>query len=865
MSTSTHTGLRKPMRTISLRTIAAHKLRLALTILAVVLGTAFIAGSSMFTTSLSNSFAKIISTQYDDVDIVISSERNVGRQVSVDDVNKLRERDDFTSVELMVEPAPIILAGTDGKAIQTGGAPSTALSYNPDDEPTDTVTLLEGDWPADTDTVAVNASAAERGNISIGDSVTVVTPSDQFEVTVVGTFDFPTATGGWIGVLLPEDQFLPIYAPDGRVNAASVVLDDGADTAAVVDELRNEYPDYVIDDAQVLVERQTEELKNALSFINYFLWAFAAIALLVGTFIISNTFAMIVAERTREFALLRSIGASRSQITRSVIGEAGVVGLIGSALGILLGIGLAKGLFFALEKKGVGMPDSGLSLTPTTLIVPLVVGAVVTVLSAWAPARRAGSIHPVEAMRSGDSSSQNSLRVRTIVGGLITAVGAGLCMFGAFTTGIDEVKHRLIFVGVGALAVIIGVWLIGPALSIPVVGGLGRVVGAPFGAVGKLASTNSRRSPRRTAATAFALTLGLMMVSSIGMLGATMRNSIETIVDDVVTSDYLVTGQNSSVFKIPSSVEPKITELDEVGAAHSVYLAPLLVNGVPMSKTFGGPPRTSVADLNLDAGEGMKVTVSSGSGNLNDEKGVVLYDGIAKNFNLGVGDNVTLSTLDGSRTLDVPILGTYEEMQAGGPGIVSTAAARELLPIDQMSVEMILVDGADGVDSAALGQALTNAMEDYLVVQVMSKEDYASSQANQVDQLLGILYGLLGLAVIIAVLGIINTLALSVTERRREIGMLRALGTQRSQIRTMIYLESVVIALFGAILGAAVGLGLGWCFTRTIGEDALETIIIPWGQLGVMLVGSAVVGVIAAVWPGHRAAKTKPLDAISDR
>ncbi|MCL0246688.1 FtsX-like permease family protein [Corynebacterium sp. CCM 8835] len=865
MNTSTHTGLRKPMRTISLRTIAAHKLRLALTILAVVLGTAFIAGSSMFTASLSNSFAKIISTQYDDVDVVISSERGVGRQISVDDVKKLRERDDFTSVDLMVEPAPIILAGTDGKAIQTGGAPSVALSYDPDAEATDTVTLLDGDWPTDTDTVAVNASAAERGDISVGDSVTVVTPSDQFKVTVVGTFDFPTATGGWIGVLLPEDQFLPIYAPDGKVNSASIVLADGTDTNAVVEELRSEYPDYTIDNAQVLVERQTEELKKALSFINYFLWAFAAIALLVGTFIISNTFAMIVAERTREFALLRSIGASRSQITRSVIGEAVVVGIIGSALGIVLGVGLSKGLFFALEKKGIGLPDSGLSLTPTTLIVPLVVGAIVTVVSAWAPARRAGSIHPVEAMRSGDSSSQNSLRVRTVTGGLIVAAGTAACLFGAFTTNIEEIKHRLIFVGVGALAVIIGVWLIGPALSIPVVGGLGRVIGAPFGAVGKLASTNSRRSPRRTSATAFALTLGLMMVSSIGMLGATMRHSIENIIDDVVVSDYLVTGQNTSTFKIPYSVEDRIAGLDEVGAAHSVFLAPLLVNGVPMSKSFGGPPQTSVADLNLDAGEGMKVTISSGSGNLHDEKGVILYDEIAKSLELGVGDNVTLSTIDGSGSLDVPVLGTYEEMQAGGPGIVSTAAARELLPVEQMSLEMILVDAADGVASQELGRALEDAMAEYLVVQVMSKEKYAGAQANQVDQMLGILYGLLGLAVIIAVLGIINTLALSVTERRREIGMLRALGTQRSQIRRMIYLESVVIALFGAILGAAVGLGLGWCFTRTIGEDALETIIIPWGQLGVMLVGSAVVGVIAAVWPGHRAAKTKPLDAISDR
>ncbi|MEZ2122522.1 MULTISPECIES: ABC transporter permease [unclassified Corynebacterium] len=865
MSTSTYTGLRKPMRTISRRTIAAHKLRLALTILAVVLGTAFIAGSSMFTASLSSSFAKIIATQYDDVDIVISGPQGAGRGVNVDTVRELRERDDLTAADMIVQPAPIILAGSDGKAIQTGGAPSDAIPFNPDGGNAATLTLSDGDWPRDTNQVAVNTSAAERGNISIGDNVTVVTPRDQLDVTVTGIYDVPTATGGWVGVLLPENQFLDTYAPNNLVNSASLVLRDSSDLTATIEDLRSTYPELSIDDADVLVERQTKELKKALSFVNYFLWAFAAIALLVGTFIISNTFAMIVAERTREFALLRSIGASRSQITRSVIGEAILVGLIGSALGILLGIALAKGLFFALKAGGIGMPDSGLSLTPATVIVPLVVGAIVTVLSAWAPARRAGAIHPVEAMRSGDSSSGNSLRTRTVIGGLITSAGTGLCLFGAFTTSIDEMKYRLIAIGIGALAVIIGVWLIGPALSIPVVGGLGRVIGAPFGAVGKLASTNSRRSPRRTAATAFALTLGLMMVSSIGMLGATMRHSIENIVEDVFTSDYIISAQNSNVFKIPSSVPANIAALDEVETVHTIYLAPILVNGAPLYPVFGGPPKTGVTDLNFDSAEGLDIAITEGTGNLHDEKGVILYKDIADKFGLKVGDKLTLSTLNDSDSIEVPLIGIHDQLQAGGPGFISLSAASELLPVNQMDIEMVLVDAAAGTSEAKLGEALREAMADYLVVQVMSKEEYASSQANQVDQLLGILYGLLGLAVIIAVLGIINTLALSVTERRREIGMLRALGTQRNQIRTMIYLESVVIALFGALLGAAVGLGLGWCFTRTIGEDSLDTIVIPWGQLGLMLVTSAIVGVIAAVWPGHRAAKTKPLDAISER
>ena len=328
---------------------------------------------------------------------------------------------------------------------------------------------------------------------------------------------------------------------DGEhVTQVSISLNDASAADSYRETLAARYPDDTVETGQALVERTNKQIKQALSFVNYFLWAFAGIALLVGTFIISNTFSMIVAQRNREFALLRSIGVKQSQITRSVVFEAVIVAIIGSLLGIVAGFGIVKAIYAVMEARGFGLPSSGIGLNAQGIITPLVVGVIITVLSAWAPARRAGAVRPVQAMRSGDQAS-NSLLIRTVCGAVVGALGLLLVIIPTFmSSGGMGVKASMI--GFGALLLVIGLWLAGPMLSIPLVGGLGRVVGAPFGVVGKLAATNSRRNPRRTAATSFALTLGLMMVSSIGMFGATMRESTAEIVDNSVAADFVLTG-----------------------------------------------------------------------------------------------------------------------------------------------------------------------------------------------------------------------------------------------------------------------------------------------------------------------------------
>lgn len=839
------------MRTISLRTIAAHKIRLALTVLSVVLGTAFIAGSSMFTASLSNSFNSIVSTAFDDVDIVVAGGEKTPDGVSLQVVEELRQRADIKSVDIGVTGSQIVLGGSDGRAIQTGGAPSQALPSFEGSTSASGGDLIEGKMPTETGTVAVNESAAERGNIKVGDKVTVITPKERKDYEVVGLVSTVNDTGGWVGVVFPEPDYLDQFSNGSTVSQVIVRLDDRGKADSLRESLAKQYPDLKVDTGAKLVEEVGSVIKSALSFVNYFLWAFAGIALLVGTFIISNTFSMIVAQRNREFALLRSIGISQQQITRSVIFEAIMVGIIGSVLGIFGGMGLVQAVTAVLEARGVGLPTSGFSLDVQSIVIPLLVGIFITVISAWAPARRAGSIRPVQAMRNQEPPS---LLIRTIFGGSLLAIGCGVVLLGALNEKLGETGVRATVVGLGALAIVLGTWLAGPALSIPVVSTLGRIVGAPFRAIGRIAATNSHRNPRRTSATAFALTLGLAMVSSISMLGATMRENLSDMIDTTVKADYVLTGPTNMDISIPREDIEEVKQIDGVRAATTMYEAPLTINDVPIGAGFSaanGRSRLPVAEGNLN--EAIKLNFKDGKSGQ-----VGLSESVATMLNVKVGDKLRIGDKE------FPLDGIYESNVAVGMAYIDLEIAKQFAHENEIQPKKLFVLTDENVNQQTLRGKIEDAVAKSLVVTVRNKEEFAGENAAGINQMLGILYGLLGLAVVIAVLGIVNTLALSVIERRQEIGMLRAVGVQRRQIRHMIYIESAVIAVFGALTGAAIGLGLGWGFVKVLAGDGLETIIVPWGQIAIILASSAIIGVLAAVWPAGRAARTQPLEAITD-
>ncbi len=593
-------------------------------------------------------------------------------------------------------------------------------------------------------------------------------------------------------------------------------------------------------------EETKAEVDSALSFINYFLLAFGAIALLVGTFIIYNTFSMIVAQRLRELALLRAIGASRAQVGRSVVTEALVVGLIGSIIGLLGGIGLAYGLRSLLNTFDVGLPEGPLQVGARTIIVALVVGVVVTTLSAYAPARRASKIPPVAAMREEFASTGDSLRVRTLIGAILGVIGVALLVFGSRGTG----GGAALIVGLGAFSLIIAVLLGAPALSRPIVGALGAVFAKPFGAIGRLARTNAVRNPRRTAATAFALTLGLMLVTVIGVFGSSAKASINALVDVGVSADYILTGPNA--IGVPRGAADAVRQVPDVQSATSLHGVRAKVDGEDeQGASFDGPIEGVLEYKILEGtvdltGNNMLVSKSTA-----DDKGWT------------VGSTQTL-TGPGGVEYQTVVAGVFEDNQLIGSWIVSDEAYRKLMPAESLPDFVVLVKAKPGADLTTLRSELETATEKYVVVQVQDREEFKGTQGQQINTLLAILYGLLALAVVIAILGIINTLALSVVERRREIGMLRAVGMQRGQMRRTIYLESVLIAVYGAAVGVVLGIAFGWAFVSTLADQGLDKITIPWGQVVGMLIGSGVVGVLAALWPANRAAKTKPLEAIAD-
>ena len=842
------------MRKVSLRNILAHKLRLALTLLAVVLGTAFIAGSFMFTNSLSNTFDAAVSNAFTDVDAAVSPGEGA-EAITEDQITALREDDKVARVNIR-DSNQVVVADSDAKAFQTGAGTSSLVPWYPgDDYVGGTRELVDGEAPEGETSVVINKAAATKYEIAVGDEIIVVFPGSQERMTVAGIQSQGADEGTGIELAMAVPDYLERF---GEPRQVVVQAAEGVTAAELVDHIEADY-DLSAESGEKLAADISELVTESLKFINYFLVAFGLIALLVGTFIIANTFAMIVAQRTKEFALLRALGASRGQITNSVLVESFIVGLVGSAVGVVGGMGLVAIIKAVMAAQNMDL-GSGLGLSPMAIAVPIGLGTVVTMVSAWAPARRAGMVEPVEAMRSTEQAAGSPLMGRTIAGAVLLALGAALAVIAVLIDA--STSNRAITVGVGALALIIGLILAGPALSLPIVPTLGRIIGLPFGAVGRLAATNSKRNPRRTAATAFALMLGVALVTAIGMLGATMKTAVSDQIEQDFKADFVLRGPQGGGFVMPRETGEYAAKADGVAEVFTFSMGPLEIDG-EASQSFGGVVKvTSVVDGNPDRVLNLDITAGdadfSGPAFMADSE-------LAAEKNWQVGQQYEVATPDPVvPTAQATLVGTYEPNDTAGKLMISRPAAMEVLAGQELDPQMIAVIGEEGIDEADLRTNLQEAVKELIIVQVVSAQEYADESVNLINQMLSILYGLLALAVIIAILGIVNTLTLGVIERRQEIGMLRAVGTYRAQIRRMITLEAVQIAIFGALTGMLLGLGLGWAFIEVISGEGLGSATIPWAQLAIMLAGSALVGILAALWPASRAAKVPPLDAIAD-
>lgn len=842
---------------VTWRNLVARKLRLVLSATAIILGVAFVGGSFVFTDTIAKTFDGILEGSVPDVTVRLAgaSESDQGfsvdaRTVPADLVDDVAAMPGAARADGNVEGLNLFIVDADGKLVGGVGAPTLAFNYN--DAPSITgepsVTIATGEEPQGPDDVVLDTRTAEVAGYEVGDAVTMVSAGAvrEIEATLVGTAEF--AGGGLAGanlVLFETERAQEIFlGGEDAFSSIAVTAEAGTSQADLADSVSEALPDGLEAATGDTVAAEAQELIDlGLGFINTLLLVFAFIAIVVCVFLVVNTFSILVAQRSRELALLRAMGASRRQVSRAVTVEALAVGLVGATLGLLLGIGLAYGLKVLFAEFGLDLSGTALQLSPRTVVVGYAVGLIVTLVASYLPARRASRISPVAALRDDVALPESTVRRRMIVGAVLALVGAALMVLGLATS----VGNAALAVGVGALAVLIAVALMSPVLGRPVLRVLGAVYTRGFGTVGTLATQNALRNPRRTAATASALMIGLALVSTMAVLGASVNKSIEVGVQEEFTTDYLVSSPTFSNFS--TTIADEVRELDGVAEVAQAQAVELDLDGEGTFVTAADP-----ADLlGVYEVQGSAGTLDVGDGQ------IALSEDMAEDRGVSTGDTVTLTFPSGDQEAEVA--GTYEPSLVVGDALLpfSTLQAAEVARQDST----VSVNAAEGVSPGELGEQLDEVVADLVTVTVQNQEEFTDAQRASVNQLLYLIYGLLGLAIVIAVLGVVNTLALSVIERTREVGLLRAVGLSRRQLRRMVRLEAVAIAVLGAVLGVVMGLVFGTVLQQSLAEDGVTELAIPVGQLLIVVAVAAVLGVLAAVLPARRAAKLNVLRAIT--
>jgi putative ABC transport system permease protein len=843
---------------VSLRNLLGHKVRLVLSALAIVLGVAFVAGSFVFTDTMGRSFDNIIEGSTPDAVVRPKGQDNWDvnsllidtRTIEADVVRELRTVPGAARVDGSVGSQTLFVVGSDGKIVGGTGAPTLSFNYTetPAMTGTPTVRVTHGNAPARFDEVVLDEKSADRAGYRLGDEVHMVTAGDQAALTarLVGIARF--GGGGLAGatLVLFDTRTAQRLFLDGRdsYNSVNLTAAPGVSQKTLADRAGSILPQGLeaVTGDQVAKETQ-DAIAHELSFVTIFLLVFAGIALVVGSFLIINTFSILVAQRSRELAVLRALGASRRQVTVSVLVEAAVLGVVSGTLGLLGGWGLAVALRAVFASLGLDLSATPLVFAPRTVLVGYVVGVVVTAFAAYLPARRAARIAPVAAMYDEVALPETSIRRRTVVGGVLGLTGAGLLALGLA----DLVGNAPGLIGAGVLAILMGVTLAGPVVDRPLLALLGRGYRVAFGAIGTLAGENVRRNPRRTAATASALMIGLTLVTTMSVLGASVNASIDKTVDEQFSTDYLLS--NPIGLSFSPSIAQQARQLEGVGPVAEMQRVPAEVDGSSDMVTVADAVEVAaIFDLRPIAG-----VITPGTSE------VAVSKSYGRRHDVGVDDTLVLGFPTGPRR--VRVVGVFEDSQVVTGIVAPFSLVREArLPRFDNAVA---VDAVDGASVAALGRQLDRLVRDVPTVNVQTKEEFSQTQRASVDQLLYLIYALLALAIIIAVLGIVNTLALSVIERTREVGLLRAVGVSRRQLRRMVRLEAMAIAVVGACFGVALGIVFGAALQRSVADQGVEVLAVPVVRLAVLIVVAGFVGVLAAALPARRAARLNVLRAIS--
>lgn len=853
-----------------LRGLWSRKLRTFLTVIAIVLGVSMISGTYILTDTINSSFNQIFKSATRRIDAVIVGKKIVktrfGQAPTIPEtlLPIVRSTPGVASADGEIAATASLFDKNSNPIGSAGGAPS--LLFGVGNQKFNQLTLVAGHWPYPHQ-IVLDAATMDRNHLRLGETVQVAAaqPLEPFVIVGKAKFGSVGSIGGATLIEMDLATAQRVTNTVGQFNQISVMKQSGVSQLQIVHRIKvhlarslgpAEFARLNVRTGEQQAASQASAIATALNFLTIALLAFGGIAIFVGAFIIFNTFSITVAQRAREFALLRTLGSTRAQVLRAVVTEALLIGVTASLVGLAAGFGIAKGLNSLFMAFGADLPNSGYVVEPRTVIVAILVGTLVTVGSGLVPAIRATRVPPIAAMREGAELPKGRLsKYMPFIAGGVTLLGIMCTVVGIFAN-ISDAGHRLLIIGFGAGLLFIGVAMLSPILIVP----LASVVGWPIqrftSITGRLARDNTMRNPTRTAITAAALMVGLALVAFVTIFAAELKKTANDAVSREVAGTFIVQNQTSDANSIPPSITAAIARVPGVSVASATRGGSALITGVGSQRVDAIQPGTfgKVYRFQWVHGNAASVTKLGSHGALVD-------DGFASSHKVHIGSRLQLLSQTGNRDSFV-VTGVFKSSAFLSSVLLPYATfGKDWSPPPPLD-QVVVVDILPHANEAMVEKGITNVLKRFPVVTVSSQTQLKQQQDQNVNSLLALVYVLLGLSIVVSLFGIINTLVLSIYERTREIGMLRAIGTTRAQVRWIIRWESVITSLIGAILGLVLGVVLAVLITIGLSSQGIE-FALPVGQLAIWLAFAIVFGILAAAYPARRAARLDVLRAVS--
>jgi putative ABC transport system permease protein len=848
------------MLKLTIKSLFARKLRLALTSIAIVLGVSFIVSSFVIADSLRSTFDDLAEDIQGNLDLTVRTRQEFGAEndrppVPEDLLAEVQAVDGVKSAIGNVTLSGVVPIKPDGEPIESLGPPLLGINFD-DDPDLGQLVVIEGEAPTGPDEFAMDKYAVDEEDLEVGQTYTVTSPATgNREFTLVGVFELGADDTDPLAILSAFETSVAqeFFGMEGEYTNIAVKVEDGVDRAAVAADMQQILPEGIeVVDATVTLEETQDDFGQISGTFGNVLLAFAIITLVVSAFLINNTFQIVIGQRVRELALLRALGATGKQVSRSVLFESLLVGAVSTLIGIGVGVLLSFGLRAFFSALGFGLPDGPLIIAPRTVIVAVVVGVGVTLIASLAPARKTKRVPPIAALRDDYQLAGTSLTRRLTIGVVVTIIGVLLMAWGLF--GDLETAPLLFAISAGALAVFVGVNLLSPLVARPVARALGLPIKRAYGTTGRLSQENAARNPRRTASTASALMIGLALVSMAAVVGDSLKTTFLDILGNAVTADYLVQPEsNDGSGGIPPTYSEELAALPEIETVVPYRFA---FDGIRIDGSTKDLQATVFAEfprhIDIDVQEGSLDGLTSSD--------ILLYKDSAEDLGVEVGDELTVEFVDlQSETFNVAAI--YGDASIMGNYLVDLETWRNHFANDTDGFVTATI--APGTDPAVADAAVDALGEKYPQVDAQTKAEFEEDLQSQLDSFLAVIQGFLAFALLIALLGIANTLALSVFERTRELGLLRAVGMTRRQIRRMVRWEAAIVAVFGGLLGVVLGILFGLAAATAMPESIINTISVPWTMIVIYVIVAGLAGLLAAFFPARRAGKLNVLDAIS--